>query len=50
MTAQKLIELAASKGYRIGRAKPGVYYYGSGATEQTFVGSWSEFVKLVQTL
>jgi hypothetical protein len=50
MSAQNLITLAAAKGYSIGRRKPGLYYYGRNGIEQTFAGSWSEFVKLIQAL
>ena len=50
MSAQDLITLAVAKGYSIGRRKPGLYYYGRNGAEQTFAGSWSEFVKLIQAL
>lgn len=50
MSAENLIKLAASKGYSIGRAKSGVYYYGAGANTQHFTGSWPAFVAFVKAL
>lgn len=51
MSAQNLISLASSKGYRIGRKHSGVYYYGAWNTELSFFkGTWSEFVGFVKSL
>jgi hypothetical protein len=51
MSAAKLIQIANAKGYGIGRERSGVYYYQSaGSAARRFVGSWRDFVKLVEAL
>lgn len=50
MSAAKLIALAASKGYLVGRERRGVYYYGKPGNIWSFVGNWRDFVELVKRL
>jgi hypothetical protein len=50
MSSNKLIEIAAAKGYNIGRERRGVYYYGKGADRWSFVGCWNDFTALVKAL
>ena len=54
MTATKLIEIAAAKGYSIGRYKKNIYRYGyvaeSGYIDCRFHGTHNEFVAFVKAL
>ena len=54
MSAKKLIDLAKSKGYAVGRNRPGVYRYAfvesGGVVENSFEGGWSDFVRFVKGL
>jgi hypothetical protein len=54
MSAKNLIALASSKGYAIGRNKPGQYRYGfhdnGTQVEKSFNGTWAQFVKFVKEL
>jgi hypothetical protein len=51
MTTAQLIQIATNKGYAIAKVKPGIYQYSTNGYEWTNVNcSWSEFVKLIQSL
>jgi hypothetical protein len=51
MKTAELLKLASMKGIAIAKDKPGTYQYSYNGYEWTFVKcSWSEFVKLIQSL
>ena len=50
MTAAKLTEIANAKGYRIGKERRGVYYYGKGDNLWSFVGSFRDFAELIKRI
>ena len=50
MTAAKLIEVAKAKGYRVGRERRGVYFYGKGDDLWSFVGNFRDFAELIKRI